>query len=93
MRPLEFYVAIIAASLFVYEGNKNKPFLSRFFVTISSAGFGFSLAPEVSDFIGGPLTLTGLLITALGFLTLEIAAAVISDRQFVKEIITKRLGK
>lgn len=93
MRPLEFYIAIIAAALFVYESNKDKPFLSRFLVTISSAGFGFSLAPEVADYVGGPLTLTGLLITALGFLTLEIASALISDRQFVKDLIVKRLGK
>ena len=93
MKPLEFYVAIAAAALFVYESNKDKPFYSRFFVTIASAGFGFSLAPEVSEYMNGPLTITGLLITALGFLVLEIAAAVVSDRQFVKDLILRRFGK
>ena len=93
MRPLEFYIAILAASVFVYENNKDKPFLSRFLITISSAGFGFSLAPEVAEYIGAPMTITGLLITALGFLALEITAALVSDRAFIKELIKKRIGE
>jgi hypothetical protein len=93
MRPLEFYIAVLAAAVFVFESNKDKPFWSRFMITISSAGFGFSLAPEVSMYVSVPLTITGLLITALGFLVLEVSVALISDRQFVKEAIIKRLSK
>ena len=93
MRPLDFYIAIAAAAIFVYESNKDKPFLSRFFITIASAGFGFSLAPEVAQEVGGPMVITGLLITSLGFLVLEILAAIVADRAFIKDVIKKRFGK
>jgi hypothetical protein len=88
-----FYVAIVAGALFVYESNKEKPFVSRFMITLSSAGFGFSLGPSVATYIGGPLPLTGLIITALGFLVLELLTALFSDRQFIKEIFMKWISK
>ena len=92
MKPVEFYVALIASAMYVFENNKEKPFLSRFFITLSSAGFGFSVAPELSKYIFGSLTLTGILVTALGFLVLEVTSAVVSDTAFVNKIIGKRLG-
>lgn len=91
MRPVEFYIAILAAAAFVFESNKDKPFMSRFIITISSAGFGFSVAPELSQYIGGSLTFTGILVTALGFLVLEVTAAIIADTAFIKNIIAKKL--
>lgn len=93
MKPLEFYVAILAAAAFVFESNKEKPFFSRFMITIASAGFGFSVAPELSIYVGGSLTFTGILVTALGFLILEVTAAIIADTSFVKKMIEKRLER
>lgn len=92
MKSLEFYIAVIGASLFVFEINKDKTFLSRFTITIASAGFGLSLAPEVSKYVFGSVNLTALLITALGFLVLEVLSAIISDIDFIKKIIEKRTG-
>ena len=92
MDNVKFYIAIIASAIFVYESNKDKTFLSRFFITVSSAGLGFSVAPELSSYVGGSLTLTGILITALGFLVLEVLFAIISDVTFIKKLISKKVG-
>jgi len=89
--PMKFIVAIIASAIFVYESNKSKPFWSRLLITVSSAGFGFSVAPDFTQYIGGSLTLTGILVTALGFLILEVTAAIVSDVGFIKKLIEKRV--
>ncbi len=93
MRPIDFYIAIMASAIFVFQSNKEKNIWSRLLITISSAGFGFSLAPELAHYIGGSLSLTGILVTALGFLSLEVTAAIIADTSFVKGIISKKLGQ
>jgi len=94
MKPsIEFYIAILAAACFVFESNKDKPLVSRFLITIASAGLGFSLSPELSVHLGGSIALTGILVTALGFLVLEVTSAIISDTSFIKNIIAKRMGK
>jgi len=91
-RSVEFYIALIAAALFVYETNKEKTFRSRFLITLTSAGLGFSVAPELSHWVGGSLVITGILVTALGFLALEVASAIVSDRNFIKELVKNRFG-
>lgn len=89
----EFIIALIAASIFVFESNKEKTLVTRFTVTIVSAAMGFSLAPDLSVYVGGSLVITGLLVTAFGFLFLEMASALLSDIPFIKEVIKKRFGK
>lgn len=91
-RPIEVYIAIIAAALFVFETNKDKPLWSRFLITMSSAGFGFSLGPDLAEQTGQSLVLTGIIVTALGFLVLEVSVALLSDTAFMKKIIAKRVG-
>lgn len=91
MKSIEFIIAIIAAAFFVFESNKSKSLLSRFNITIGSAGLGFSAAPEVSEHIGGFLVITGMLITAIGFLILEVIVALLSDINFIKKIIEKKM--
>lgn len=87
----EFYIAILASALFVFESNKEKPFWSRFLITVSSAGFGFSLSPDLAEYVGASQTLIGILVTALGFLILEVSAAIVSDIEFVKRMIEKKV--
>jgi hypothetical protein len=92
-KPLEFYVAIAAAALYVFQSNEDKPFKSRFLITMASAGFGFSIAPDLTAYIGWSLTITGILVTALGFLALETVSAMVSDVPFVKGLIQKKFGQ
>ena len=91
-KPVEFYLSIVAAAIYVWESNTERPVVSRFLITISSALLGLSLAPTLSDYVGFPEIISAVLVTAVGFLVLEIAAALIKDREYVKEIIKRRLG-
>ena len=91
-KPVEFYVAIVAAAIYVYDSNSERPLKSRFLITISSAMFGFSLGPTLADYVGFPEIIAAFLVTAIGFLILEIGTALIKDREYVKEIIKRRLG-
>lgn len=92
-KPLEFYIAILAAAVYVFQSNEDKPFASRFLITVASAGFGFSIAPDLTLLIGWGLTITGILVTALGFLVLETVSAMVADIPWVKSLVQKRLGQ
>lgn len=90
---IQFSIAILAAALYVFETNKDKTMFSRVVITVSSAGLGYSITPELSAHIGGMKILVGILVTALGFLALEVSGAIVRDREFIKEALLRKLGK
>ncbi|EAU45061.1 hypothetical protein [Salipiger bermudensis] len=92
-KPLEFWVALAAGALIVIERNRARPFVGRVFIAAISAGIGYSQTPEVALWTGRSETLVVMVLTAFGYMLLDIVAAVLADREFVKSIIRERLGK
>lgn len=91
-KPIEVWIAIIAAALYVFESNNERAFFSRLLMTLCSAALGLSLMADLSQYTGLPETITGLLVTAFGYIVLEIGTALVKDRDFVKEVIRKKFG-
>lgn len=90
-RTLEFWVALVAAALYVYLNSKEKVIAYRLIMVASSAGFGFSLSGEAAEFLGIGTTFAGVLIIVFGYLAIDLVTALISDRGFIKDIIKSRL--
>ena len=92
-KPIEFWIALAAAALFVYERSNDKPVFSRLILVAISAGLGYSLAPDMAAWTGRSETLAAVILTTLGYLTLDFASALFADREFLKELIKGRFTK
>lgn len=89
-RSADFLLAMISAIIYVYLNSKERAIHYRVLMVASSAGFGFSLAPEASKYLGIGETLSGVLIIVFGYLILDLFTSIISDRAFMKSLIKRR---
>ena len=92
-KPLEFWVALAVGVLVVFHRNAEKSRTVRVTLAAISGGMAYSLAPEIADWTGRSETLAAMVVGAFGYLFLDFGAALLSDREFLKEVIMKRLGK
>lgn len=91
-KPFEYYVAVISAAVFVALQHKDKPWWSRVAIAAVSGGIGYALAGEFAAWTGRSEVLGAFLLTAFGYVALDLAASLLADRKLVREIILKRLG-
>lgn len=91
-KPLHYWIALIVGILIVIERHKEKPRTARIGIAAISGGMGFSLSPEAAIWTGRSETLAAMIITAFGYLVIDVLTALVADREFLKEIIRRRLG-
>lgn len=91
-KPIEFWIAVIGAMLYVAERHHTRRLLSRIILVGSSAGLGVGLAPDVAAWSGWSETIVAVVLIVFGYLLLDLGTALIADREFMKSIIRNRLG-
>lgn len=91
-KPLEYYIALAGAVLFVIMQHKEKPLLARGAIAGISGAFGFSLAPSFSHYFATPEILVMTALTAFGYVVMDTFGAILLDRQFILEIIKAKIG-
>ena len=91
-KPYEFWIALVAGVLLVIERHKEKTMFARVLIASISGGIGYSMAPEAALWTGRSETLAVMLLTAFGYLAMDILTGIIADREFVKQIILQKLG-
>lgn len=91
-KPIEYWFALAAGVGFVFMKNRTPSGIYGAAIAGISGLLSFSLAGDVSAWVGWPETIVLVLITAFGYLVLDTAVAVFEDRELVKSIIRKRLG-
>ena len=91
-RSAEVWVGLIAAAAYVFSKGESKSYFTRVLDAGISGGIGFSLAPSAAQWTGNSEAIAAVLVTALGYLGLDILTSVIADRAVIKEIILRRLG-
>lgn len=89
-RTTEFWVALAAAAIYVFLNSKEKAVHYRILMVASSAGFGFSLAKDISLSLGIGEALSAVVMTVFSYVIIDVLTALISDRAFVKGIIKGR---
>lgn len=92
-KPIEFWIALLTGALIVVERHKEAPLLRRIIIAAISSGIGYSLAPEAAELTGRSEVLAVMILTAFGFLAMDVATSLIADREFLKEMIRERFGK
>lgn len=87
------WIALVAAMFFVAMQHKEKPVAARAVIAGISGALGHTLSGEIAGSFGfmGPLGWL-VVVTAFGYAALDIALALISDRQTISDIVKSRLG-
>ena len=91
-KTTEFWFALVAGIVFVLMHHREKPLIARVGIAGVSGAMGFALAGEASVWTGRSETLAAMVITAFGYLALDLGAAIFADRETIKAIIMRRLG-
>jgi len=93
MKPIEHWVALIAAMIFVAMQHKEKPRVARIVIAGISGGMGYSMAAEVARPIGtiGPISAM-VVITALSYGILDTVTAIVADRSAIMAAARRWLG-
>lgn len=91
-KPFTYWVALITAMALVFERHKGKSAISRLLIMSISAGIGHSLAPDVAAYLQRSETMAVMILTPLGYALATTMMALVSDRQWIKDVLTARLG-
>ncbi|MDI3335853.1 hypothetical protein QKW60_05510 [Defluviimonas aestuarii] len=91
-KPLEFWIALSVGVLIVIERHREKSAIARAIIAAISGGIGYSLAPEAAALTGRSETMAVMILTAFGYLLLDLGAALIADRELIRDVIKRRLG-
>lgn len=91
-KPIEYYIALAGAVLFVVMQHKEKPIAARGMIAGISGAFGYSLAHPISVLAGVPEILVMTALTAFGYVVMDTIGALLLDRKFFIELVKAKLG-
>lgn len=93
-KPLEYWAVLIGMVLYAASRDAEKEALWRRVVkTVSSAFLAVGLSPALAPYLRGSEAWATVAVMAFGMVVLDVATALIGDRQFIKDLITSRFGK
>ena len=92
-KPLEYWAVLIGMVLYAAAKDAEKePLLKRVVKTCASAFLAVGLSTTLAPYLRGSETAATVCIMAFGLLALDVGTALVSDRDFIKGLIDKRLG-
>lgn len=92
-KPLEYWAVLIGMVLYAASRDAEKEALWRRVVkTCASAFLAVGLSTDLAPYLRGSESAATIVVMALGLIALDVATALIGDRQFVKDLIKARLG-
>jgi len=93
-RPLEYYLALVSAMIFVVMQHKEKPWLARVGIAGASGGIAVGVAADLAaaiSWMGETTAVTA--VAALAYALLDLCMAILADRQTVIDTARKLMGK
>lgn len=85
-------MALAAGVLYVYRKSPHPSRFSRMVEASISGMIGYSVGDSAAEWAGVNEALSFLLITAVGYLALDVLTSIVADRRMLRDIIIKRLG-
>ncbi len=93
MKPVEYYIALLSAGLYVLFINRHLTWLAGVWTTVISVGLGYSLSAAAAEWTGRSEMFAALAITAFGMRVLDFIYALLSDRAAVMQLIRDVLNR
>lgn len=91
-KTLHYWLAVLAAAIYVYTSQKDVPFLPRIGRVIGGGLLGVSTGDEVATAFGTGEKLTTVAIIALGWFALDAGATLIRKHKTLIDLIRKING-
>jgi hypothetical protein len=92
-KPLEYWAVLIAMVLWTSARDaEREPLMRRVAKTIASAFLTYGLTPSLAPYMRNNELFAIVAIMALGLIVLDVSTALIGDREFIKRLITRKLG-
>jgi uncharacterized membrane protein len=92
-KPWEYWAVVVAMCLYAATRDAEKaPLPKRIGKIVASGLLAIGLSPVVAPWVGGSEELALVAVMGFGILVLDIAVALLMDRQFIKDLITARIG-
>lgn len=92
-KPLEYWAVLIGMVLYAATRDaEREPILKRAAKIGSSAALALGLSPAIAPYLRDSETFATVVIMAFGMLALDVGTALVSDRDFIRGLIQKRLG-
>jgi uncharacterized membrane protein YoaK (UPF0700 family) len=92
-KPIEYWFVLIGMILYVATRDaERQPILKRTGKTLASAALAVGLSPDIAAWVNASETIATVGIMAFGMIVLDVGTAIVSDRNFIKELVRNRLG-
>jgi hypothetical protein len=92
-KPWEYWATLLAMAIWTGTRDAEKdPLKRRLAKTATSVLLTAGLSPSVAAYTGLSEIWTAIIVMSVGLLALDTATALVSDREFIKEVIRKKMG-
>ena len=92
-KPIEFWAVLLGMVIYVASRDaEREPIPKRIAKTLASALLTIGLSPTIAPWVRGSELLAAVAVMAFSMIVLDVATALLGDREFIKSIIAKRLG-
>jgi hypothetical protein len=92
-KPPEYWAVLLGMILYAATRDAERaPIWIRLLKVASSALLAVGLSPTAAPYVNGSESIATVIIMAVGLIVLDVFVAVVADREFIKSLITKRLG-
>jgi uncharacterized membrane protein len=89
----EFWLVLIGMAVYVATRDAETESLSKRATKTAASGLlAVGLAPTISPYMQNNETIAAVLVMAFGLIILDLLTALILDREFIKDLIKKRIG-
>ncbi|MER5174006.1 hypothetical protein [Thioclava sp. GXIMD2076] len=92
-KPIEYWAVLAGMVIYVATRDaEREPLVKRLAKTAASAFLTVGLSPSVAPYVRGSEVLAAVAIMSVGLIVLDVLTAMVRDRDFLKDMIRKKLG-
>jgi uncharacterized membrane protein len=92
-KSVEYWLVVIGMCLYAATRDAEKaPLAKRIGKIVASGLLAIGLSPVVAPWLGNSEEIAVMAVMGFGILVLDIAVALLMDRQFIKDLIKTRIG-
>lgn len=92
-KPIELWMTIIGLAIYVGMRDAETESISRRIGKTLASGFlALGVSPSIAEWAGFSEIIASVMVMTCGLLALDVLTGIVADREFMKQIVKRRLG-